>query len=154
MRWSPPKPGKRAQANSRARAQVWARVLSREPAYRCEGCKTAGVRLVWAHVMGRPGSGAALGEWANSPELTMKLCDDDPAAGIVGCHSKYDRYLDPDLRVKLLWAAFWRLAGRLGIREVATTPEWQQVYEQGHEEWLKAEIRAMVRQLDEQGIKP
>ena len=118
----------------------------------------AGARLVWAHVMGRPGSGAALGEWANSPDLTMKLCDDEPATGYVGCHSKYDRHLDPELRVKLLWAAFYRLGLRLKrlgwVETYGPGDEWRRDYEPDREGWLKAEIRAMVRQLDEQGIKP
>lgn len=45
MKWSPPKPGKRAQANNRARAQIWGVVLRRDPAYKCEGCGMAEARL-------------------------------------------------------------------------------------------------------------
>lgn len=151
MKWSPPKAGRRAQANSRARAAIWGDVLKRDPRYKCEGCGMAGARLVFAHVLGRPGSGAALGEWANSPELTMKLCDDEPATGYVGCHSKYDRHLDPMLRRNLLNAALERLWGRLSRERIAVPepydPEWT-------EDDVKAEIRSAVRLLEERGERP
>ena len=151
MKWSPPKPGKRAQANNRARAQIWGVVLRRDPAYKCEGCGMAEARLVWAHCLGRPGSGAALGEWANSPELTAKLCDDEPATGYIGCHSKYDRHLDPMLRRNLLNAALERLWRRLSLEGIVVAepydPEWT-------EDDLKAEIRAAVRVLEAAGERP
>lgn len=117
----------------------------------------AGARLVWAHCLGRPGSGAALGEWANSPELTMKLCDDEPATGYIGCHSKYDRHLDPVLREALLEAAALRLLRRLGRPTVLVVPADSGGLGAGDvvaEAFLKGEIRALVRELEEQEIRP
>ena len=151
MKWSPPQPGRRAQANMRARAALWQRVLSRAH-HRCEGCGNAGVTLQFAHVMGRPGSGAALGEWANSVELTMALCASDPATGYIGCHPKYDQHRDPGLRVSLLSAALWRLWDRLGDRSAIRRPPWVKPDEL--EDWVKTEIRAAVRELEEAGVKP
>ena len=151
MKWTPPKPGRRAQANMRARAAVWQRVLSRAH-HRCEGCGVASVTLQWAHVMGRPGSGAALGEWANSVELTAALCASDPATGHVGCHAQFDQHRVPGLRVSLLSAALGRLWVRMGDLGGVRKPPW--VRPEEAEEWLKTEIRAAVRELEAAGVEP
>jgi hypothetical protein len=57
--------------------------------------------LEWAHVFGRPGSGFGLGAWANSKELTTKLCR--------RCHNANDRHTDEALIERLRYAAVLRL---------------------------------------------
>jgi len=97
--------GRRGLENDRIRTFVWGRVLARVPAYQCDGC---GERygLEWAHLFGRPGSGFCLGPWANSAELTTKLCRQ--------CHNTIDRHLDEGgLAHKLRWAAMGRLVNTI-----------------------------------------
>ena len=77
----------------------------------------------------------------------MALCASDPATGHVGCHARFDQHLDDGLRVALLSAALQRLRARLGDRAALRRPPWLGPEEL--EPWLKAEIRATVRELED-----
>lgn len=154
MKWKPPKarsgaPGPRTQSNRAARTKVWAKVLLREH-YKCAGCGSGGRTLVWAHVMGRPGSGATLGKWANSEELTTCLCANDPASGHEGCHERYDSHQDLDLAARILSDAITRLTGR-----GALVPDIPAGLSPGERvAYWKSTIRAQVRWLEENGLEP
>ena len=120
MRYTPPKKtlGPRAKKNSSDRRVSFNRILTDpQRGVRCEGCGQEGVTLQWAHVAGRSGSGACLGEWANSPELTTALCADNIMVGKRGCHSRYDlrlnRTVDRQLRRRLMAAAAVRIQAKL-----------------------------------------
>ena len=138
MKWTPPKRGlgRDARANAAARRSVFGQVL-RRARFRCEGCGGGEASLEWCHVLGRPHSGANLGPLANSAALTMALCPD--------CHRAYDQHRDVELRLALLSRALDRLAGR------PSGHMWHELAglsDEAKEDWLKAEIRAQVRELE------
>jgi len=154
MKWKPPKPrsralGPRAQSNRQARAKVWQKVLQREH-HKCAGCGARDHMLVWAHVMGRPGSGAALGEWANSSELTTALCCSDPKDGHVGCHEKFDSHQDLDVAAKVLGEAICRLT----VRGAVLPDLRMSLSPAGRVEYWRSCIRSQVRWLEENGVEP
>ncbi len=157
MKYTPPKRtlGPRATRNAADRRIAFHKVLT-DPlrGMKCEGCGAADVTLQWAHVAGRPGSGSCLGVWANSSELTTALCADNIMSRTVGCHSRYDRYLDAGLRRRLLAAAAVRIQERL--RAEARTSK---VLVPLNVEAIRAEaavgiIRRTVAELERLGVEP
>lgn len=86
---------------------VWPAVLERARE-RCEACGGNG-RLEWAHLFGRPATGARLGHLAHDVDLTAALCSFRLEGGI-GCHERIDRGLANELRDRLRWKAIERFA--------------------------------------------
>jgi hypothetical protein len=129
--------GPRTVANEAARAVCWPKV-KRRAHYRCENCKEA-LPLEWSHVAGRPGSGATLGPWSNTVELTQALCH--------LCHQLYDGYrMSEPERSDLQLRAAKRLAKRVPGGGAAIPPQYR-----GYPlDW----IRGLVRGLEQQGIEP
>lgn len=125
--------GPRTVANEAARAACWPKV-KRRAHYRCENCKEA-LPLEWAHLLGRPGSGACLGRWANSVDLTMALCH--------LCHALHDQYrMSKPERRSLQLRAIKRLGERLGDAVDLADPD------------PVATIRTLVRRLETAEVWP
>ncbi|MGH3263147.1 MAG: hypothetical protein ACRDNS_14250 [Trebonia sp.] len=150
MRFTPLRQvGRRTRENRAAHLRDWQAILARA-GRRCEGCGVRDASLQDAHLAGRPGSGACLGPWANAPELRAALCCADPRTGLLGCHEKIDRNLDPELRDRLRWAAARRLLARLHGRAVA----FRRVNDDGTEAEPLDVIRGLVRELEVEGMEP
>lgn len=148
MRFTPLRQvGRRTRDNRAAHLRDWQGILARQ-GYRCAGCGARDVALQDAHLCGRPGSGACLGPFANAAELRAGLCCADPRAGLLGCHEKIDRGLDPDLLGRLRWEA----VGRLQQRLAAATARVVRVDVGGSLDPLDA-IRELVRQLEATGTE-
>lgn len=130
--------GPRAKANLEARRETWPAVLRRAD-YRCEMCRER-TEVFWAHLAGRPGSGATLGDWANSEALTAALCR--------GCHDGSDgrrptSAIDQGRISDLLNAGAERLSDLLPAGTLLHV----------HKSPLEA-VRQMVRDLEAAGVEP
>jgi hypothetical protein len=139
--------GPRAKANAEARSKVWPILMQRTKG-RCELCGTD-QRLEWAHCMGRPGSGYALGAWANDADLTTLLCGADVSKGQRGCHATVDGGFDHDMEAEVKKAAAERLSARI--------PNYQfslPLKTQNEVDYWADEIRGMVRELESKGVQP
>jgi hypothetical protein len=77
------------------------------------------------------------------PELMAALCHGARGTKPLGCHEKYDRYLDPDLRDRLGWKAFERLCLRFTLPDVRLQGERP----------IDA-VRRVIRGLESAGVSP
>lgn len=84
------------------------RIVEARASGRCEHCGRRAVKLEWAHIFGRSGSGPTVVSepWCSTPALTMLLCASNPSTGKQGCHTLLDEVRDKtvvsDLRRKAL----------------------------------------------------
>jgi len=147
------RPGRRSQDNAAARSSAWPVIYQR-----CGGaCELCGIadngrnNLVWAHIFGRPGSGANLGVWASSAELTTLLCSANPSSGENGCHDAVDLDLNHDMRAAVrgwAWARLEARARNYGYEKVPMLTDEDEC------DYYLTEVRGMVRALEASGILP